>query len=243
VWKTYGFGLQSNSRGQPFSSAEARTAQLRSSALGEKDVLQPQKASIKVSDVLLMLFGHAIHGRAHLTAAKSIIDTDKIHPELIRVSYSFFFYSTLAHLESAQLCAARLFDGDRCVTAIPWLLARAKERFGEFAKTDKKDADEWIKEAEETREQSTKVLAALKLRRDRSITHLDREVIKNPKQFAEDSKLTYDQLALALYAASDILNILARLCHQAGFEIHPDDYNDLSKTIELMEKGFNQSGG
>ena len=49
--------------------------------------------------------------------------------------------------------------------------------------------------------------------------------------------MTYPELEALFDGAAEILNMMADLCGQAGFLIFGDDYNDLPRTLALIEKG------
>ena len=156
---------------------------------------------------------------------------------MIQASPSFFNLTTRAHLEAAQLCAARLFDIHEDCAGIPWLLKQAKYRAEEFNHRTSIDLEHAIAEAEESCAAKAKVLAAIKHRRDRWLAHLDRRTIRDRDQFAKDAQLTYPELEQLFACAAEILNTMADLRGQAGFLIFGDDYDDLHHTLSLVEKG------
>jgi hypothetical protein len=183
------------------------------------------------------LFNEVISGTAHLNAAKSLAEAAKSRPAIMRASPSFFNLTTHAHLEVAQLHAARLFDTHDDCAAIPWLLKQAKYRREEFSFRTADELDEVIKEAERVCAAKASVLTALKHRRDRWLAHLDKKTIRDPEQFAKDTKLTYPELEDLLASAGQILNTMADLRGEAGYLIFGEDYDDLSHTLDLVEKG------
>jgi hypothetical protein len=109
-----------------------------------------QLPPLDIGKALHGLFNEVIGGTAHLNAAKSIAEAAKSHPLIMRVSPSFFNLTTQAHLEAAQLCAARLFDTHEDCAGILWLLKQAKFRAQEFSNRTAAERDEAIKEAEQT---------------------------------------------------------------------------------------------
>jgi hypothetical protein len=108
-----------------------------------------QQPPVDISKALHGLFNEVISGTAHLNAAKSLAKASKTHPVIINASPAFFNLTTRAHLEAAQLCAARLFDDHRDCAGIPWLLKQARHRREEFSYRTADELDEAIKEAEQ----------------------------------------------------------------------------------------------
>jgi HEPN superfamily AbiU2-like protein len=196
-----------------------------------------QLPPLDVGKALYELFNEVIIGTAYLSMAKSLAAASKSHPIITRVSPHFFGMTTNAHLESAQLYAAKLFDEHDDCASIPWLLKQAKNRPHEFKNRPTSELDEAIKEAEQVCAAKASVLMALKHRRDRWLAHLDRKTVRDPVQFSQDAKLTYQELEDLFTAATDVLNVMADLHGVPGFLIGGGDYDDFSRTLELIEKG------
>jgi hypothetical protein len=192
---------------------------------------------LDIAKVFRELFAEVIAGTSYLNAAKSLADASKSHAMIMRASPSFFALAARALLEAAQLCAARLFDTQGDSVGIPWLLRQAKHRREEFNFRTADDRNLAMAASEEICAAQEKVLAAIKHRRDRWLAHLDRRTIRDPEQFAKDAALTYPELEALFDGAAEILNMMADLCGQAGFLIFGDDYNDLPRTLALIEKG------
>lgn len=196
-----------------------------------------EQQPLDISKALHELFNEVIDGTAHLNAANNVAERSKTHPILMKASPAFFNLTIQAHLEAAQLCAARLFDEHKDCAGIPWLLKQAKQRREEFSRRSADELDKAIREAEGICAAETPVLASLKVRRDRWLAHLDKKTIKDPEQFENDTKLTYQELEGLFACAEIILNGMADQRGEAGFLIFGDDYDDLSHAIDLMEKG------
>ena len=191
---------------------------------------------LDIGKALHELFSEVISGTAHLNAARSLAEASKTHPVIMMASPAFFRLTIQAHLEAAQLSAARLFDEHKDCAGIPWLLKQAKHRREEFSFRTADELDNAIREAEGICATQSSVLASLKLRRDRWLAHLDKKTIRDPEQFANDTKLTYLELESLFGCAEIILNSVADQRGEAGFLIFGDDYDDLSHTLDLMEK-------
>jgi hypothetical protein len=195
-----------------------------------------QEPPLDIGKAIHGLFNEVISGTAHLNAAKSLAKASKTHPVIMNTSPAFFNLTIQGHLEAAQLCAARLFDEHKDCVGIPWLLKQAKHRREEFSYRTADELDYAIKEAERVCAAEASVLASLKHRRDRWLAYLDKKTIRDPEQFANDTKLTYQELEDLFGSAAGILNIMADLRGEAGFLIFGDDYDDLSHTLDLIEK-------
>jgi hypothetical protein len=192
---------------------------------------------LEIGKALYGLFKEVIIGTAHLTIAKNLAAASKSHRIMMSASPSFFGMTIDAHLESAQLYAAKLFDEHDDCASIPWLLTQAKNRHHEFKNSNATELDEAIREARQVCVAKASVLAALKHRRDRWLTHLDRKTIRDPAQFAQHAKLTYTELEDLFNAAIGILNEMADLQRVPSLFIGGGDYDDFSHTLELIEKG------
>jgi hypothetical protein len=182
------------------------------------------------------LFNEVRAGTAHLNAAKSLAKAADTHPIIMRVSPSFFNLSTHAHLEAAQLCAARVFDKTGDCAGIPWMVDQIRDHPETFGRSDD-EKKEVIAQVKQVLADKASLLIAIKHRRDRWLAHLDKRTLKDPDQFARDAKLTYPELEDLFQCATGILNIMADLYGTAGFLIFPEDYDDLSKTLDLVQRG------
>ena len=200
-----------------------------------------QQPPLDISKALYELFNEVISGTAHLNAARSLAEASKTHPVIMKTSPSFFNLTIHAHLEAAQLSAARLFDEHKDCAGIPWLLKQAKHRRGEFSFRTADELDNAIREAGGICATQSSVLASLKLRRDRWLAHLDKKTIRDREQFVNDAKLTYPELESLFACAEIILNGMADQRGEAGLLVFGDDYDDLSHTVDLMEKGCEAS--
>jgi hypothetical protein len=198
---------------------------------------ETQLPPLDISKGLWELFNEVVSGTAHLNAAKSLAEAAKSHPVIMRVSPKFFTLTTEAHLEAAQLAAAKLFDKHNDCAGIPWLLSQAENRPKEFASKTGIELNEAIIYAEQTCAEKATVLDALKHRRDRWLAHLDKRTVRNPAQFAIDADLKYADLENLFASALEILNTMACLHGDAGFIVFDDDFDDLSHTLDLITKG------
>jgi AbiU2 len=196
-----------------------------------------QLPPLDIGKALYELFNEVIIGTAYLSMAKSLAAASKTHPIITRVSPHFFGMTINAHLESAQLYGAKLFDEHDDCASIPWLLKQAKNRPNEFKNRPCSQLDSAIRESEQVCAAKASVLMALKHRRDRWLAHLDRKTIRDPVQFSQDARLTYPELEDLFDAATHVLNLMADLHGVPGFLIGGDDYDDFSRTLELIEKG------
>jgi hypothetical protein len=195
-----------------------------------------QVPPLDISKALHELFEVAISGAAHLTAAKSVAQAAESHPVIMSASPLFFRLTTHAHLDAAQMSAARLFDKEDNV-GIPWLLNQAKHRRKEFSFRTENELKAAIAMAEQALAAQASVLVALKCRRDKWLGHLDKNAIRDPQQFQKDAQMTRSQLEDLFDSARDILNVMSNLHGEAGFLIFGDDYDDLSHTLDLIAKG------
>src|SRR5260370_41155469 len=127
---------------------------------------------LDIGKALHELFSEVISGTAHLNAARSLAEASKTHPVIMMASPAFFRLTIQAHLEAAQLSAARLFDEHKDCAGIPWLLKQAKHRREEFSYRTADELDYAIKEAERVCAAEASVLASLKHSRDRWLAPL-----------------------------------------------------------------------
>lgn len=196
-----------------------------------------QLPSLDIGTAINELFNEVIIGTAYLSFAKSIAGATKSHPVIMTVSPHFFDMTTNAHLECAQLYAAKLFDEHPDCASVPWLLKQARHRNGEFRNATDVDLDAAIKNAEAISSAQASVLASLKHRRDRWLAHLDKKTIRDPLTFAGNAKLTLKELEGIFAGATEILNDMAVLDGVAGFLIDGTEYDDFSQTLQLIDKG------
>jgi AbiU2 len=196
-----------------------------------------QLPPLDIATAINELFSEVIIGTAYLSFAKSIAGATKSHPIILKVSPHFFDMTTNAHLECAQLYAAKLFDEHSDCASVPWLLKQARHRRADFKNGTDTELDAAIKNAEALSLAQASVLASLKHRRDRWLAHLDRKTIRDPMTFAGNAKLTLKELEGIFAAATEILNDIAVLHGVPGFLIHGSEYDDFLPVLQLIDKG------
>jgi len=196
-----------------------------------------QMAPLDIGNAIHELVNQVTIGTAHLSFAKSVAAATNSHPVILSVSPHFFVMTTNAHLECAQLYAAKLFDKPRDCASIPWLLEQARNRPQAFANATITELGVAIQGAEAISSAQDPLLTSLKHRRDRWLAHLDRKTVKDQATFAENAKLTFKELEGIFAAATEILKSMAIL-HGAGESvIDGSHYNDFAPTLQLIEKG------
>jgi hypothetical protein len=196
-----------------------------------------QLPPLDIATAINELFNEVIIGTAYLSFAKSIAAATKSHPIIVTVSPHFFDMTTNAHLECAQLYAAKLFDEHPDSASVPWILKQARYRREDFKNGTDAELTVAIKNAETISMAQVSVLASLKHRRDRWLAHLDKKTIKDPAKFAENAKLTLKELEGIFAGATEILNDMAVLHGVPGFLINGSEYDDFSPTLQLIDKG------
>jgi len=177
-----------------------------------------------VKQLLNALMREVLLGNTHLSIANGLREAD---PVVLDTAGVFFGLTLTAHLEAAQMHAAKLFDTHRGAETIDTLLATAGQNTHLFANRNPQEVRAAVRSAKHRVRGLDHVMNAVRVRRNKMLAHLDPETVLDPVKLLRDGRLTHDDLLKIFGVAGEIVNEISRLYMDATqltrFPKH-DDY-------------------
>jgi AbiU2 len=184
-----------------------------------------------VKQLLNALMREVLLGNTHLSIANGLRDAD---PVVLDTAGVFFGLTFTAHLEAAQMYAAKLFDTHRDAETIHTLLRTAEQNTHLFTNRSPQDVRTAVRDAKRRVIGLDRIIKPLQARRNKVLAHLAPETVIDPVKLIRDAKLTLDDLLEIFNAAGEIVNEISRLymdaTHLTAFPSH-DDYKHALKLV------------
>ena len=186
---------------------------------------------LTVEQMLDALMNEVVIGKVHLAIGSGL---QKADPVVLATAQVFFGFTRAAHLEAAQLYAARLFDKTSGTVTMLLLLKRLEKKPGALKNGNPADLRRVICEAELKIRGLKTPLNAIMLRRNEWLAHTDPQTIINPGRLDQEAALTNPDIETIFGVAAEILNEIASLV--SGVTTWPnllddDDYEHAMKLI------------
>jgi len=184
-----------------------------------------------LKQLLNALMTEVLLGNTHLSIANGLREAD---PVVLDTAGVFFGLTLTAHLEAAQMYAAKLFDTHRGAETIDTLLAAAGRNTHLFANGTPQEVRAAARSAKHRVRGLDPVMKAVRVRRNKMLAHLDPETVCDPVKLLRDTKLTLDDLSKVFGVSGEIVNEISRLymdaTHLMRFPKH-DDYKHALKLV------------
>ena len=123
-----------------------------------------------VKQLLNALMREVLLGNTHLSIANGLREAD---PVVLDTAGVFFGLTLTAHLEAAQMYAAKLFDTHRGAETIETLLSTAGRNTQLFANGSPQEVRAAVRSAKHRVRGLGRVMKAVRLRRNKMLAHLD----------------------------------------------------------------------
>jgi hypothetical protein len=175
----------------------------------------------------------AYEGILHVDIGRGIRTID---PIIGNRAPAFFIQSINAHLNAAQMYAAKLFDRSGSAFTIPKFLIECRECRREFKQTKPDEVLAYITEAEHKIDGFRPVLKTIKHRRDQYLAHISRELVFDLKRLKEGPKLEFGQIRGVLFKGGRIVNELSRMLCGKTNPILDSDHDDYKIVVEMLRK-------
>src|SRR2546422_581612 len=134
-----------------------------------------------LKQLLRALANEVTFGNAHLRIVTGLRDADPT----VRGTASYFFGLTIrAHLEAAQMYAAKLFDTDPGAETIHTLLRTAEKNPRLFTNGNPQEVNSAVRAATQQVIGVEPVLKAVRIRRNKALAHLDPETVRDAVKVA-----------------------------------------------------------
>ena len=184
-----------------------------------------------MKQLLNALMREVLLGNTHLAIVNGLREAD---PVVLDTAGVFFGLTITAHLETAQMHAAKLFDTHPGTETIYTLLATAGQNTHLFANGSPQEVRMAVRTAKQRVRGLNPVMNAVRIRRNKMLAHLDPETVRDPVKLFREAKLTLDDLVKILGVASEIVNEISRLymnaTHLTTFPFQ-DDYKQALKLV------------
>lgn len=172
-----------------------------------------------------------VYGRTHLQIAKAIRAAD---PVVIHTAKTFFGLSHYAHLDAAQMYAAKLHDKTRDAITVRTALDEAERLAGTFPNVSSEQVRTVVAASRAMLKEFEKILAAIEGRRNEYLAHLDAKTISDPTSLNTRAALTIDQLDQLFVETGNILNDISQLHHGTFSVLELLDSQDYENVFNLI---------
>ncbi len=153
--------------------------------------------------MLSWLTSAAATGHSHLDIANGLMTSGD---EIVAVSPTFFALTIDAHLQAAQIYAAKLYDRRSDAVTVQVLIEGAESSAGEFPYATAEQVRSIAGLARLQIRQMRPHQDAIKIRRDGYLVHFDRGTVRDVQALNENARLTIDDLDYVLVETVNILN-------------------------------------
>lgn len=163
-------------------------------------------------------FGHALdqlielvtQGMAHVKIARELGGALRDNPAIGQVA-PVFWYSSLTSLTFvAQLNAFKLFDRQRNAMTVPQILEQATRLRHDFAKSSPSQVDAIVTVGKfQIGASLAEAWERINSKRNKLLAHFDPRVVTDPKEVADQLKVTFSDLNITFETAASILRELS----------------------------------
>jgi len=153
------------------------------------------------------------------------------------VAPAFFGMTLEAHLNTAILHAARIFDTHKGMLNLEKILRRANANKGTLSPESANDLRDNLREARAKLPKLKSTLEAVSIRRNKTLAHLDPKVVSKPEEIEKKSEITVDQLEKLFTTAWEILNRVSVPYWDLSASLKLIDVDDYELALDYIVKG------
>lgn len=173
--------------------------------------------------------------KAHLKISRDLGRTLHEDPAILHVAPAFWGLSLNAHLDAAQLYAAKLFDKRPGTISIEHLLETVEQLKDQFPHGTPEQMEEVVQRARaQIADLRTQHLSKIAAKRNRVLAHMDQKIVADPEKFAKDVQVAVPDLIAVFGTAESVLNELTERLRDASqwFDLlGTDDYRSVVKLV------------
>jgi len=189
--------------------------------------------ALSLENIIWILMRQIMLGRAHLRIAIGIRSSD---PAILHSGEVFFGLTEYAHLATAQMYAARLYDKKPHTVTIRKVLDCAERSAGTFSSASAEQVRGIVRSAKEGIARNSPVLAALSIRRNEELAHLSAQAAFPASDLESRAPLTIQELTGLFDDAGAILNELSGIRNGPFTNITLLDCDDYKNAFGLIAK-------
>ena len=177
-----------------------------------------------------------VMGKAHLALWKNLSKRLGSDPKgtVISVAPTFFGMTLEAHLNTAILHAARIFDTHRDSLNIQKLLNRADSEQGTLSQDQRKVLAEAVAEGNARLLNLEPVRNAVNTRRSKTLAHLDPKIVSNPIEVVKQSEITVADLDGIFDSAWQVLNGISAVYWDLSFSHQLIGVDDCELVVDYV---------
>jgi hypothetical protein len=177
------------------------------------------------------LTNESFNGNVHVDICEGLSDLD---PYIGDYAPVFFMYTFYAHLNMAQMYAAKLFDTDPRSFTVERFLEIVRLRSSTFPHAEQKEVLECIADAEKRIRGLHKTLKVLRNNRNKFLAHISKELVFERSKLQQAANVTLPQIREVLYAGGGIVNDFLRMWNRSTNQLRETHRGDYKKIVSLV---------
>lgn len=184
-----------------------------------------------LQQIVNSLLAEVIFGRTHLKIAKEIRAAD---PVVVHTAKTFFGLTHDAHIDAAQMYAAKLHDKTRGTITVRSALDEADRLAGSFVGTSAEQVRKIVEASRLQLKEFEATLSTLEDRRNEYLAHLDRNTVLDPTELNTRATLTIDDLDHLFVETGNILNDISQIQDGSFSVLEMLDADDCTNAFQLL---------
>lgn len=189
------------------------------------------RVQLTFQKILAWLMTEVMYGHAHFTITRGLRRKDRA--AVLATAPTFFEMTLGAHADSAQLCAARIFDRTSAAS-IHTLLSSALKEKASFKHGTPTEVQKIIDETKAFVASSEPIITAIRTRRNQTLAHSDVRPFVDPKAYTKAGLVTWGQLEGLFERTGEILNAFSRLYRGATVPLRVEGVTDYDQVFDLI---------
>lgn len=187
--------------------------------------------SLSLEQIVNSLKTEVIFGRTHLKIVRAIRAAD---PVVVHTARTFFGLTHDAHIDVAQMYAAKLHDKTSGTITVRSALDEAERIAGTFSRASAEQVRTIVAAAKVQLKEFETTLSTLEDRRNEYLAHLDRNTVLDPTEINTRATLTIDDLDHLFLETGNILNDISQF-HDGSFSfLELTDSDDCANAFQLL---------
>ena len=197
----------------------------------EGKTVRQDASALSVEQIIDALRNQIILGLTHLRIGSGL---QKADPVVLQTAHVFFGFTITAHMQAAQMIAARLFDKTGGTVNLRLLLRRLKTNPGPLQNGTSAELRQAIADAAKKLPILDASLHSITKRRNKWLAHTAPQTVANPGLLAQEAPITADELELTFKVAGEILNSITNIKAGATSWFDLVDENDFEWVCKLV---------
>jgi hypothetical protein len=214
----------------PFSAAVGLRTSIASSLTHWEDYCEAGQMK-DFHDIAEALSNEAFLGNVHLDICEGVAEVD---PIIGNYAPTFFTYTYYAHLNAAQMYAAKLFDAHPNAVTIPLFLQMCCERKNEFKHATATKVSDCVAKAEVVIQEIRQTIEILHRRRNNFLAHISHVLVFEREKLSQGPPLTTREIRAVLRGGGRIVNDLLFMWCQEAYPISDSNTADYKVVVNMM---------